>query len=159
MTNNKSSGPANIKIISTNREAFHHYHILGTYEAGIVLVGTEVKSLREGRLNLKDAYAIVRDSEAWLLNAHISPYSHGNRQNHDPLRMRKLLLHKSQIVKLHEAIQEKGLTLVPTKIYFKNGRVKIEIGIGKGKKLYDKRETEQKRTVERETRAMLKERQ
>ncbi len=145
-------------MIATNREAFYHFHILETFEAGLQLVGTEVKSLREGRINLKDAYAIVKDGEGWLLNAHISPYSHGNRQNHDPLRSRKLLLHKAELRKLFNFIQEKGLTLVPTKLYFKNGRVKVEIGVAKGKKLYDKRETEQKRTVERETRAMMKER-
>ena len=145
-------------MIATNREAFYHFHILETFEAGLQLVGTEVKSLREGRINLKDAYAIVKDGEGWLLNAHISPYSHGNRQNHDPLRSRKLLLHKAELRKLFNFIQEKGLTLVPTKLYFKNGRVKVEIGVAKGKKLYDKRETEQKRSVERETRAMLKER-
>lgn len=145
-------------MIATNREAYYHFHILETFEAGLQLVGTEVKSLREGRINLKDAYAIVKDGEGWLLNAHISPYSHGNRQNHDPLRSRKLLLHKAELRKLFNFIQEKGLTLVPTKLYFKNGRVKVEIGVAKGKKLYDKRETEQKRTVERETRAMMKER-
>ncbi|HMW00670.1 MAG TPA: SsrA-binding protein SmpB [Acidobacteriota bacterium] len=155
---NKSSPTPGFKMIATNREAFYHFHILETFEAGLQLVGTEVKSLREGRINLKDAYAIVKDGEGWLLNAHISPYSHGNRQNHDPLRSRKLLLHKAELRKLFNFIQEKGLTLVPTKLYFKNGRVKVEIGVAKGKKLYDKRETEQKRTVERETRAMMKER-
>jgi SsrA-binding protein len=155
---NKSSPTPGFKMIATNREAYYHFHILETFEAGLQLVGTEVKSLREGRINLKDAYAIVKDGEGWLLNAHISPYSHGNRQNHDPLRSRKLLLHKAELRKLFNFIQEKGLTLVPTKLYFKNGRVKVEIGVAKGKKLYDKRETEQKRTVERETRAMMKER-
>ncbi|MBX7223598.1 MAG: SsrA-binding protein SmpB [Blastocatellia bacterium] len=151
-------GNVAIKIITTNRDAYFHYEILQTIEAGLVLVGTEVKALREGRINLKDAYATIRDSEAWLLNAHISPYSHGNRQNHEPVRTRKLLLHKKEIEKLLGSIMEKGLTIVPTKMYFKNGRVKVEIGVGRGKKLYDKRETEQKRSVERETRAMLKER-
>ncbi|MBI4746854.1 MAG: SsrA-binding protein SmpB [Acidobacteria bacterium] len=155
---NKSSPIPGFKLIATNREAFYNFHILETFEAGLQLVGTEVKSLREGRINLKDAYAMVKDGEGWLLNAHISPYSHGNRQNHDPLRSRKLLLHKAELRKLFNFIQEKGLTLVPTKLYFKNGRVKVEIGVAKGKKLYDKRETEQKRTVERETRAMMKER-
>ena len=147
-----------IKIVSTNREAYHNYFIDETYEAGLELSGTEVKSLRDGRANLKDAYVAVKDGEAWLINAHISPYSHGNRENHDPTRTRKLLLHKKQIVSLGSKVQEKGLTLVATKIYFKKGRAKVEIGVARGKKLYDKRETEKRRLVDRETRAMLKER-
>jgi SsrA-binding protein len=147
-----------IKIVSTNREAYHNYFIDETYEAGLSLSGTEVKSLRDGRANLKDAYVAVKDGEAWLVNAHISPYSHGNRENHDPTRTRKLLLHKKEIVKLGSKVQEKGLTLVATKIYFKKGRAKVEIGVARGKKLYDKRETEKRRLVDRETRAMLKER-
>jgi SsrA-binding protein len=151
---------ANGKTITTNREAYHHYFIDETYEAGIVLTGTEVKSLRDGRINLKDCYVVVKEAEAWLLNAHISPYSHGNRQNHEPTRTRKLLLHKSEIVRLTVQVQEKGLTLVPTKMYFNNqGRVKVEVGVARGKKLFDKRETEKRRLVDRETRAMLKERQ
>jgi SsrA-binding protein len=145
-----------IKLIASNRDAYFHYHILDTFEVGIELVGTEVKALRQGRM--QDAYATVRDGEAWLMNAHISPYSHGNRQNHEPLRSRRLLLHKKEIAKLSEAIMERGLTIVPTKIYFKNGWVKAEIGVAKGKKNYDKRETEMKRDIERETRAMIKER-
>lgn len=148
----------NFKIISTNREAYHNYFIDDTLEAGIVLTGTEVKSLRDGRVNLKDSYVIVKEGEAWLINAHISPYSHGNRENHEPTRTRKLLLHRREIIKLGAKIKEKGLTLVATKLYFKKSRVKLEIGIGRGKKLYDKRETEKQRITERETRAMLKER-
>ncbi|MBL8151389.1 MAG: SsrA-binding protein SmpB [Blastocatellia bacterium] len=147
-----------VKVITTNRQAYHDYYIDETYEAGIVLTGTEVKSLRDGRVNLKDAYVVVKEGEAWLLNAHISPYSHGNRQNHDPTRTRKLLLHKYEIDKLSSKVQEKGLTLVPTKLYFKRGRVKAEVGIARGKKLFDKRETEKKRLVDRETRAFIKER-
>jgi SsrA-binding protein len=143
----------------TNRDAYHHYHITETFECGVELVGTEVKSIREGKVNLKDAYAAVRDGEVWLLNAHISPYTHGNRQNHEPRRTRKLLMHKREIERLSGKTVEKGLTLVPTKLYFKNGRVKVEIGLARGKKLYDKRESEMKKTVERETRAVLKERQ
>ena len=142
----------------TNREAYHHYHILETFECGVELVGTEVKSIREGRVSLKDAYAALRDGEVWLLNAHISPYSHGNRQNHEPRRTRKLLMHRYEIERLEGKTVEKGLTLVPTKMYFKEGRVKVEIGLAKGKKLYDKRETEMRKTVDRETRAALKER-
>jgi SsrA-binding protein len=144
---------------ATNRAAYHEYHILETFECGIALVGTEVKSIREGKANLKDAYAAVRDGEAWLLNAHISPYTHGNRENHDPLRTRKLLLHKSQIEKLAGTTIDKGLALVPTKMYFKEGRVKVEIALARGKKLYDKRETEMRKTIDKETRAALKERQ
>ncbi|HVF89525.1 MAG TPA: SsrA-binding protein SmpB [Blastocatellia bacterium] len=145
------------KVVATNREAYHNYHILETYECGIALTGTEVKSIREGRCNLKDSYGQVRDGEAWLFNAHISPYSHGNRENHEPTRTRKLLLHKAEIDRLLGKTQEKGLTLVPTRMYFKNGRIKLELGIGKGKKLYDKRETERRRESDREVRAALKE--
>jgi len=128
------------KIICQNKLARRNYFIEDTYEAGIVLVGTEVKALREGRGNLKDSYAGVKNGEVFLFDMHISPYSHGNRYNHDPLRVRKLLLHKREIRKLYGKFSEKGLTLVPLKAYFKNGKVKIEIGTGKGKKLYDKRE-------------------
>ena len=146
------------KEILTNRQAFHEYHILDKYEAGAVLVGTEVKSIMAGRIQLKDSYVQVKDGEVWLLNAHISPYSHGNKQNHEPLRTRKLLLHKKEIEKLERETTVKGMTLVVTAIYWKNGRIKFEIGTAKGKKLYDKRETEMKKTVEKETRQQLKER-
>ena len=146
------------KEIVNNRHAFHEYHILDKYEAGIALKGTEVKSVMSGRIQLKDSYVSVRDGEVWLLNAHISPYSHGNRENHDPLRTRKLLLHKREILKLEKETTVKGMTLVITRIYLKNRRVKFEVGVAKGKKLYDKRETEMKRTIEKETRQQLKER-
>ena len=146
------------KEILTNRQAFHEYHILDKYEAGAVLVGTEVKSIMAGRIQLKDSYVTIREGEVWLMNAHISPYSHGNRQNHDPLRTRKLLLNRREIEKLEKETTQKGMTLVVTSIYWKNGRIKVEIGVAKGKKLYDKRDTEMKKTVERETRAQLKER-
>jgi SsrA-binding protein len=145
------------KDILTNRQAFHEYHILDKYEAGAVLVGTEVKSIMAGRIQLKDSYVSVKGHEVWLLNAHISPYSHGNRQNHEPLRGRKLLLHRKEIEKLERETTQKGMTLVVTSIYWKNGRIKFEIGVAKGKKLYDKRETEMRKTVERETRQQLKE--
>lgn len=145
------------KEILTNRQAFHEYHILDRYEAGAVLLGTEVKSMMAGRIQLKDSYVSIKDGEVWLLNAHISPYSHGNRQNHDPLRSRKLLLHKKEIEKLARETTIKGMTLVVTAIYWKNGRIKFEIGIAKGKKLYDKRETEMRKTIEKETRQQLKE--
>ena len=149
---------ANDKVVATNREAYHNFHIMETVECGIALTGTEVKSVREGRCNLKDSYGQIRQGEAWLLNAHISPYSHGNRENHEPTRTRKLLLHKKEIDKLQGKAQEKGLTLVPTKMYLKNGRVKIELAVAKGKKLYDKRETEKRREADREARAVMKER-
>ncbi len=146
------------KIILTNRAAFHEYHILVKYEAGAALTGTEVKSVRAGQIQLKESYVAVRDGEAWLFNAHVSHYSHGNRLNHDPVRTRKLLLHRREIEQLEEATTTKGMTLVVTRVYMKKGRVKFEIGVARGKKLYDKRETEMRRTVERETRAQLKER-
>lgn len=147
-----------LKIITTNRDAYHNYHILETYESGIQLTGTEVKSARAGRVNLKEAYARVENGQAWLLNAHISHYSHGNRQNHDPVRERRLLLHKREIFRLQSKIQEKGLTLIPTRLYFKGNLIKCELAIAKGKKLYDKRETETRKTQEREARAALKSR-
>jgi len=146
------------KALVTNRAAFHEYHISDKYEAGVALTGTEVKSVMGGRVQLKDSYVAVRDGEAWLFNAHVSPYSHGNRANHEPLRTRKLLLHRREIDKLEQLATVQGMTLVVTKIYLKNGRIKLEVGVAKGKKLYDKRETEMRRTVERETRAQLKER-
>ncbi|MFZ0061468.1 MAG: SsrA-binding protein SmpB [Pyrinomonadaceae bacterium] len=146
------------KVLAANRAAFHEYHISDKYEAGIALTGTEVKSVMGGRVQLKESYVAVRDGEAWLFNAHISPYSHGNRENHEPLRTRKLLLHKREISRLDNASAKDGMTLVATRAYLKNGRIKIEVGVARGKKLYDKRETEMRRTVERETRAQLKER-
>jgi SsrA-binding protein len=146
------------KVLAANRAAFHEYHISDKYEAGIALTGTEVKSVMGGRVQLKESYVAVRDGEVWLFNAHISPYSHGNRENHEPLRTRKLLLHKREIGRLDEAAAKQGMTLVATRAYLKNGRIKIEVGVARGKKLYDKRETEMRRTVERETRAQLKER-
>jgi SsrA-binding protein len=146
------------KNLVTNRAAFHEYHISDKYEAGIALTGTEVKSVLAGRVQLKDSYVAVRDGEAWLFNAHISPYSHGNRANHEPMRTRKLLLHRKEIDQLEQAATVQGMTLVVTRVYVKNGRAKLEVGVARGKKLYDKRETEMRRTVERETRAQLKER-
>jgi SsrA-binding protein len=141
-----------------NRAAFHNYEILESFECGVALVGTEVKSIREGKANLTDAYALVKDGEVWLLNAHVSPYSHGNRENHEPRRTRKLLMHRAEIEKLTGRTVEKGLTLVPTRMYFKDGKVKVEIGLARGKKNYDKRETEMRKTIDRETQAALKER-
>ena len=128
------------KIICQNKTARLNYFIDDTYETGIVLLGTEVKALRDGKANLKDSYALVQDGEVFLYDLHIGPYTHGNRANHEPLRVRKLLLHKGEIKRLYGKAQEKGMTLVPLKMYFKAGKVKMEIGVGKGKKLYDKRE-------------------
>jgi SsrA-binding protein len=146
------------KDIANNRAAFHEYHILEKYEAGVVLAGTEVKSIMAGRVQLKESYVSVKDGEVWLFNAHVSPYSHGNRENPDPTRTRKLLLHKREIEKLDRESTVKGMTLVITRIYWRNGRIKFEIGVAKGKKLYDKRETEMRRTVEKETLQQIKDR-
>jgi len=146
------------KVLATNRAAFHNYHISSKYEAGAALVGTEVKSVLDGRIQLKDSYVGVRDGEAWLFNAHISPYSHGNRNNHDPLRTRKLLLHRREIDKLDQAAATDGMTLVVTRVYIKSRKIKFEVGIAKGKKLYDKRETEMRKIIDRETRAQFKQR-
>ncbi|MFN2515958.1 MAG: SsrA-binding protein SmpB [Pyrinomonadaceae bacterium] len=151
-------GATEEKVLASNRAAFHEYHILDKYEAGIALTGTEVKSVLGGRVQLKEGYVAIRDGEAWLFNAHISPYSHGNRENHEPLRTRKLLLHRREIERLDQATVKQGMTLVATRIYLKNRRIKIEVAIARGKKMYDKRETELRRTVDRETRAQLKER-
>ena len=148
--------PAADKDIVNNRHAFFEYHIEDKYEAGIALQGTEVKSVMSGRIQLKESYVAVKDGEVWLINAHISPYSHGNINNHEPLRTRKLLLHRKEIERLEKATTLKGLTLVVTRIYWKNGRIKFEIGVAKGKKLYDKRDDLKSRTIERETRAEMK---
>ncbi len=144
------------KLIASNKKAYHDYHVLQKVEAGLQLTGTEVKSLREGRANLKDSYVTFKNGEAFLFGAHISPYTHGNRENHDPERTRKLLLHRREIDKLQVQVVEKGLTIVPLRLYFKGSKVKAEIGVVKGKKLYDKRETEKRREAERETAAAMK---
>ncbi|HUA17300.1 MAG TPA: SsrA-binding protein SmpB [Bryobacteraceae bacterium] len=144
-----------IKVLSDNRQAGHNYHLLERFEAGVALTGTEVKAARIGRIQLKDAYAEVEGNEAWLLNAHISQYSHGNRENHEPTRRRKLLLHRQEIDKLFVKQREQGLTLIPTKMYLKNGHIKVELAVAKGKKLHDKRETERKREMEAEARAAI----
>jgi SsrA-binding protein len=138
------------RVIATNRRARHEYEILETFEAGLVLRGTEVKSLRTGQVNFKDSYATVRNGEVWLLGCHISPYSHGTDANHDPERDRKLLLHTREISRLMSKIAERGLTVVPLKLYFKGGRAKIEIGLARGKKLHDKRATLRERETRRE---------
>jgi len=138
------------KLIAQNRKARHDYLIEDTYEAGLMLVGTEVKSCRDGKVTLTDAYATVKDGEAWLLQAHIAPYSHGNRENHDPLRPRKLLLHRTEIDKLHAALTQDGRTLVPLRLYFKHGLAKAEIAVARGKRAYDKRQSVAKRDAQRQ---------
>lgn len=143
-------------VVSTNRKAYHNYFIEETYEAGISLLGTEVKSLREGRVNLKDSYAIIKGNEVFLLNCHISPYSHGNIQNHNPLRTRKLLLHRKEIDKLWGKLSQKGFTLVPLKIYFKEAKAKVEIGLVKGKRKYEKREVIKEKEARREMQRHLR---
>ena len=148
-----------MKIACENRKARHDFFIHETYETGLALQGTEVKSLRAGRANLKDSYAVIRDGEVFVENMHISPYEQGNIFNHDPLRPRKLLMHKAEIVKLFSKTREKGFTLVPLKIYFNDqGRAKLELALGKGKKLHDKRESEKQRDWNREKSRLLKDR-
>src|SRR5687768_14245557 len=145
--------------IADNRKALHDYHILDTWEAGVVLLGTEVKAIREGRVNLRDSFARLDKGEVWLLNVHISPYSHTGYAHHEERRQRKLLLHAHEIRKLAGRVAEKGLTLVPLQMYFKNGRVKVALALVKGKQAHDKRETIRRREIDRETRAAVKERQ
>ncbi len=144
------------EIVIRNKKAFHDYHILERYEAGIVLHGTEVKSIRDGLVNIKESYARVRKGEIWLDNCHISPYSHGNISNHEPLRPRKLLLHRREINKLIGKVEQKGLTLVPLNLYLTNGLIKLELAVARGKKSHDKRETARRKTIEREIQAELK---
>jgi SsrA-binding protein len=147
-----------IKILSDNRQAGHNYFLLERFEAGIVLTGTEVKAAKDGKIQLREAFALIQDNEAWLMNAHISEYSHGNRENHPPVRNRKLLLHRREIDKLLGQTREKGLSLIPTKIYLKGGRIKCEFALAKGKKMHDKREADRARTAEDEARAEMRRR-
>jgi SsrA-binding protein len=141
-----------LKVLATNRQAFHNFFIEERLEAGIALLGTEVKSLRQARANLKEGYALVRQGEVWLLNCHISPYSHGNLNNHDPLRERKLLLHREEIRRLERKRKVSGLTLVPLRLYLRKGKIKVELGLARGKKLHDKREAIKLRDLDRESR-------
>ena len=144
------------RLIADNRKARHDYHILETYEAGIALLGTEVKAIREGRVNLRDSYARTEHGEVWMVNVHFSPYSHRGYAEHAEMRQRKLLMHRHEIRKLIGRTAEKGLTLVPLQMYFKNGRVKVLVGLARGKQAHDKRETIRRREVDRETRAAVK---
>ncbi|MFO0752339.1 MAG: SsrA-binding protein SmpB [Thermodesulfovibrionales bacterium] len=147
-----------MKIVAQNRKAYHDYSIEETAEAGIQLLGTEVKSLRDGKANLKDSYVLIKDAEVFLFNCHISPYSHGNIMNHDPLRTRKLLLHRKEIERIKGKAQQKGYTLVPLKIYFKGPFAKVEIGLARGKKVYEKRETIKEREAKRDIERAMKNR-
>jgi SsrA-binding protein len=160
----KSDKPKNVKRdpvaagerdAAVNRSASHNYHLLEKFEAGLVLRGTEVKSVRSGQVQLRDAYALVKDGEAWLLNAHIGHYEHGNIFNHEPTRTRKLLLHKEEIRKLIGKTQQKGLTLIPTRVYFRHGKAKCEVALARGKQEWDKRETERRRTADKEAREAI----
>jgi len=153
--NSLGENAAPIRVVSENRRAFHDYHVLEKLEAGLALTGTEIKSARQGKVQLRDAYADVIDGEAWLLNAHFSPYSHGNIWNHEPTRRRKLLLHRQEIDKLASKVLEKGLTLIPLRLYLKKGRLKCELGVCRGKKLHDKRQAEQAREKEMEARKAM----
>ncbi len=144
------------RLIAENRKARHDYHIIETWEAGVALLGTEVKSIREGRVNLRDSYARVEGSQVWLMNVHISPYSHRGSANHEELRQRKLLLHAHEIRKMIGSVAEKGFTLVPLEVYLKKGRVKVLLALARGKQEHDKRETIRRREVDRETRAAVK---
>lgn len=147
------------KVVSQNKKAYHDYFIEETYEAGLVLQGTEIKSIRAGKCNLKDSYARIQNGEAWLYSMHVSPYEQGNRYNHDPLRPRKLLLHNKEIAKLYGETKEAGMALVPLKVYLKNGFAKVLIGLAKGKKNYDKRETLKKKEANREIERAFRDRQ
>ena len=142
--------PSGVKLIAHNRRARHNYHLEETVEAGLALSGTEVKSCREGRVSLSEAYAAVKDGEAWLFQCHISPYSHGNRANHDPMRPRKLLLHRAEIERLAAKVAQEGKTLVPLRLYFKHGLAKAEIAVARGKKTYDKRQATAERDAQRQ---------
>lgn len=151
----KAKAANGFKIISDNRSAGHDYELMERFEAGMVLTGTEVKACRASKVQLKDSFATIEKGEAWLINAHISEYSHGNRENHLPVRKRKLLLHRQEIDKLHGKTREKGLSLIPTKMYFKDGKIKVELALGRGKKLHDKRAAEKTKEQNAEARAAL----
>jgi SsrA-binding protein len=147
-----------LQILSDNRQAGYNYFLMDRFEAGMVLTGTEVKAAKDHKIQLKEAYGVIQANEAWLVNAHISQYSHGNRENHPPIRNRKLLLHRREIEKLLVQTRDKGLSLIPTRMYLKKGKIKVELALAKGKKLHDKRETERKRTAEDEAKAEIRRR-
>jgi SsrA-binding protein len=154
----ESNGRSSDRVITSNRRAFHEYFIVDTIEAGIVLTGTEIKSIRDGKVTISEAYARIDNGELWLIGAHISPYSHGNRANHDPDRPKKLLIHKRQLRELRAAVEQKGMTLVPLRLALRNGRAKVDIGLARGKKLYDKRDAAADRQSRRDIDRALRER-
>jgi SsrA-binding protein len=156
VANDKSDREKAQRLIADNRKALHDYHVLDSWEAGVALLGTEVKAIREGSVNLRDSYARLENGEVWLMNLHISPYSHTGYAHHDERRQRKLLLHRHEIEKLSGRVVEKGLTLVPLRMYLNKGRVKVALALVKGKQAHDKRETIRRREVDRETRAAVK---
>ncbi len=149
--------PDGVKIVATNRKAFHDYFIVETVEAGIVLTGTEIKSVREGKVSLRDGYATLRDGEVWMISVHIAPYDHGHRDNHEPRRERKLLLHRREIERLVSKVNERGWTIVPIRMYLRRNKAKVELALVRGKRLYDKREAIAQRDSERDLRRTLKE--
>ena len=157
MPDKKGPGPGE-KVLAINRQASHNYYLDERIEAGVVLTGTEVKSARGGQVQLRDSHAIVKDGEVWLLQCHIIPYAQGNLFNHEPTRTRKLLLRKEQIRRLIGKVRERGLTLIPTRLYLKNGRIKVEVAVAKGKRDYDKRETERRREADKEARLAMRQR-
>lgn len=146
------------QLVAKNRKAFHNYEILDRFEAGIALLGTEVKSVRDRKVNLKDSYAQIKNGELWLQNCHISPYSHGGQSNHNPLRPRKLLLHRLEINRLIGRMNKKGFTIIPLSLYFSGGKVKVEIALGRGKQLYDKREAARRKTIDKEIETEMRKR-
>lgn len=152
----KQNQTPGVKVIARNKKAYHDYHIIDTIEAGMVLTGTEIKSIRLGRVNLRDAYVLIRDGEAWLINAHIAPYPFGNRENHEPRRERKLLLHRREIARFLAKVNERGYTIVPLRLYLRHNKAKIEIALVKGKRLYDKREAIARRDADRDLQRTLK---
>lgn len=154
----ESNGRSGDRLITSNRRAFHEYFVIDTIEAGIVLSGTEIKSIREGKVTISEAYARIENDELWLIGAHISPYKHGNRANHDPDRPKKLLVHKRQLRDLRAAVEQKGMTLVPLRLALRNGRAKVDIGVVRGKKLYDKRDAAADRQSRRDIERALRER-
>ena len=154
----KAERKAAERIVAENRKAFHDFHIIETFEAGVVLQGTEVKAIREGRVNLRDSFARVEDGEVFIYNVHISPYSHRGYADHEPTRRRKVLLHRQEIRKLIGKTVERGMTLVPVRLYFKGGKVKVALSLARGKQAHDKREAIKRREIDRETRAAVKER-
>ena len=158
-TQSQADGRRNDRVVTSNRRAFHDYHVLETLEAGIALTGTEIKSIRDGKATIGEAYARIENDELWLIGAHISPYRHGNRANHDPDRPRKLLVHKAEIRRLRAAIEQKGMTLVPLRLVLKRGRAKLDLGVVRGKTLYDKRASEGEREARRDVERALRDRE